>query len=563
MPTIEINLKDLEELLNFKLPENQEELNKIFSYIKGEIEEIKGYEVNIEIKDSNHPDLWGIEGIARALKGFLGLEKGFKVYNVNFNNEVLINVKPEVKHVRPYIAAALIKNVKLTSEAIKGLMHLQDKLDQTYGRKRKKTSIGLYNFDLISPPINYQLADPEKTFFTPLGFNEKMNLKEILAKHPKGLEYGHIISKFNFYPILIDSKNNVLSMPPIINSNDLGKVTEDTRNVLIEVTGTSFQAISDVLTIMTTSLADRGGEIHSVKIIYPYEDLNEVVTPNLTSKPLSLNLSFINKILGLNLSLNEVAELLSRARYNIKKLDEKEIFIEVPCYRIDVMHPIDVVEDIAIAYGYNNFQPRWPLIFTKGGLTNETIFYDLIRELMIGFGLQEILTFSMSNKEKLFTKMNLKPGLVIEVSNPKMSTFTCLRNWLLPSLMEFLSNNKHAEYPQKIFELGECVEINEKHEIEEFMKLACVLAHSKASFSEAKSILSSFLLNLGFNFQLEECMHESFIEGRVGKIIVNNVEIGFIGEIHPKVLEEWSLEVPVSAFEVNATKLLHLKLPSF
>jgi phenylalanyl-tRNA synthetase beta chain len=531
--------------------------------VKGEVEEIKGYEVAIEIKDSNHPDLWSIEGIARALKGFLGLEKGFKIYNIKFTNEALINVKPEVKHVRPYIAAALIKNVKLTSEAIKGLMHLQDKLDQTYGRKRRKTSIGLYNFDLISSPINYQLVDPEKTSFTPLGFNEEMSLKEILVKHPKGLEYGHIISKFKFWPLLIDSKNKVLSMPPIINSNDLGKIAEDTRNVLIEVTGSSFQAVSDVLTIMTTSLADRGGEIHSVKIIYPYEDLNEIITPNLTTKIFSLNLPFINNVLGLNLSLNEVVELLGKARYNIKKLNGEEISIEAPCYRIDVMHPIDIVEDIAIAYGYNNIPPRWPLIFTKGGLTNETMFYDLLRELMVGFGLQEILTFSMSNKEKLFTKMNLKPSFVVEVTNPKMSTFTCLRNWLLPSLIEFLSNNKHAEYPQKIFELGECIELNEENKIKEFMKLACALAYSKASFSEAKSILSSLLSNLGLTFQLKECLHESFIEGRVGKIIINDVEAGFIGEIHPKVLEEWGLEVPVAAFELNATKLLSLKPPSF
>ncbi|MEM2842784.1 MAG: phenylalanine--tRNA ligase subunit beta [Candidatus Bathyarchaeia archaeon] len=555
---MEVNLKDLEELLSFKLPENREELNKILSYVKGEVEEIKGYEVGIEIKDSNHPDLWSIEGIARALKGFLSLEKGIKPYIVNHSDEALINVKPELKHVRPYIAAALIKNVKLNSDAIKGLMHLQDKLDQTYGRKRRKTSIGLYNFDLISSPINYQLADPEKTFFTPLGFNEEMSLKEILLNHPKGIEYGHIISKFKFWPLLIDSKNKVLSMPPIINSNDLGKVTEETKNVLIEVTGTSFQAVLDVLTIMTTSLADRGGEIYSVKIVYPYDNLNQIFTPNLTNKNMFINVSFINQILGLNLNLNEIIELLNKARYEVKKVNGEKIFIEIPCYRIDIMHPVDIVEDVAIAYGYNNISPRWPLIFTKGGLTVETIFYDLLREIMIGFGVQEILTFSMSNEEKLFLKMNLKPSLIVEVSNPKMSTFTCLRNWLLPSLMEFLSNNKHVDYPQKVFEVGECVEIN-NNKIEEFMKLACALAYSKASFSEAKSILSSLLSNLGLTFQLQECFHESFIEGRIGKIIVNNSEIGFIGEVHPKVLEDWGLEVPIAAFELNATQLLRLK----
>lgn len=554
MPTLEINLNDLDELLGVKLPRNEEKLNEILSYVKGELTEIKGDEANVEVKDSNHPDLWSVEGVARALRGFLGIETGIKLYRAEPAG-VSINVNRGLREVRPYIAAAVVEGVKLTPEAIRGLMHLQDKLDQTYGRKRKKTSIGVYDFDLISPPITYGLADPKEASFTPLGFEEDMKLEEILRRHPKGVEYGYIISKFKFWPLLVDSRGKVLSMPPIINSNDLGRVTENTNNVLIEVTGTALKSVLDVLTIMTTSLADRGGKICSVKIKYPYDELGEIETPDLNPRSLPVAPSFVDEVLGIELSPNKLAELLSNAGYGIEKVSEKEILVKVPCYRIDVIHPIDVVEDVAIAYGYNKIPPRWPPHLTKGGLMKETEFYDLLRELMIGFGFQEVLTFSMSNKEKLFSKMNLEACLVAEVSNPKMKSFTCIRNWLIPSLIEFLSNNIHVDYPQKIFEVGECVEVSEERKLREVEKLACAVAHSKANFSEVKSILEGLFSNLGLSYRTKKCEHKSFIEGRVGRIISNGVELGLIGEIHPKVLEEWGLKVPVSAFELDATEI--------
>lgn len=557
MPTVEINLNDLEELVGVKLPRTEEKLNEVLSYVKGELTGIKGDEASVEIKDSNRPDLWSVEGIARALKGFLGIEGGIKLYRVE-PTEVSINVSQGLKGVRPYIAAAVVEGVKLTSEAIKGLMRLQDKLDQTYGRKRRKTSIGVYDFDLISPPIAYGLADPEEASFTPLGFKEEMKLKEILRRHPKGIEYGHIISRFKFWPLLTDSRGKVLSMPPVINSNDLGRVTEATNNVLIEVTGTALKSVLDVLTIMTTALADRGGKIRSVKIKYPYDGLGEMETPDLAPRSLSVTSSFVGEVLGIKLSSDKLVELLSNAGYGVEEVNEEELLVKIPCYRIDVMHPIDVVEDVAIAYGYNKIPPRWPPHLTKGGLNKETEFYDLLRELMVGFGFQEILTFSMSNKEKLFSKMNLEVCPVAEVSNPKMKSFTCIRNWLTPSLMEFLSNNTHVDYPQRIFEVGECVEVGDGGKLRETEKLACAVAHSKANFSEVKSILEGLFLNLGLSYRLERHEHGSFIEGRVGKITLNGTELGLIGEVHPKVLEEWGVEVPVAAFELDAAKLLFM-----
>lgn len=560
MPTIQIDFEDFQKLLGIKLPKDYDELNEILSYVKGEVTLFDGQEVHIEIKDSNRPDLWHVEGLARALRGFLGFEKGLKKYSVTGDSGVKINVDARLKNIRPYIACAVVKDAKLTDTIIRQAMHLQDKLDQTYGRRRQRTSIGLYNFSLINPPLHYVVAKPSEESFIPLGFEEKMNLKEILEKHPKGIEYGNIVRGYAVWPILKDSEGKILSFPPIINSNDLGKITEDVHNVLIEVTGMVHETVLNTLITVAVSLADRGGQIYSSTVQYPYLELKNIVTPQLKTQTMQLDMKFVNKILGFDLKPKEIADLLQKARFGVSKVSEESVLVEIPCYRLDIMHPIDIVEDIAIAYGYNNIKPQWPQLSTIGATSSQKCFNDLVREIMVGLGFQEILTLTMSNPETLFNKMNLKPEKVVEISNPKMLTLTCLRNWLLPSLIEFLSHNTHVEYPQKIFETGFATVFDKKEEskTKDARKLACAIIHANANFTEVKAVLDALFLNLGLKYSIKEDKHESFIEGRIGKILVKNKEIGVIGEIHPKVLETWKLENPVSAFEIELEEILSM-----
>jgi len=557
MPTIEVEREDLELLLGRKLPNDPEKLDEILSFIKGEVKNMSEEEIHIDIKDSNRADLWGVEGIARALKGILNIERGLKRYEVAGSSGVEVTVDSRLKNIRPYIACAVVKGVKLSDVAIRHIMRFQDKMDQTYGRGRRRTSIGIYDFDLVSPPLRYTISKPNETRFTPLGFSEELTLAEILEKHPKGIEYGHIVKPFDIWPIFIDSKNKVLSFPPIINSNDLGRVTVDTRNVLVEVTGTMYKTVLYTLINVILALADRGGAIYSVEVHYPYEGWGKTVTPELKTENMHISIEYIRKIIGIPLSLQEIIDLLERSRYGVSKVTESEIVVEIPCYRPDIMHPIDIVEDIAIAYDLNRMQPRWPQISTVGGLLRETQLRDLVRELMVGLGYQEVLTFTLTNPEVLFKRMNIPPERIVEIANPKVSSMTCLRNWLLPTLMEFLSRNTHVEYPQKIFEVGYCVvpdenQINKSRDIE---KLACVTIHSNAGFSEAKSVLDALFTNLGLKYNLEEENHGSFIEGRVGRIIVKGEKIGLIGEIHPQVLQNWGLENPAAAFEIDLSKI--------
>ena len=575
MPTIDVDYQALEDLIDrrtcralFGNPQNLqlEALDDILSLVKAEV---KGYNqtdmaLNVEMKDTARADLWSAEGLARGLRCYLGLEKGPRNYTVG-KSAIEVNVNPLLFNIRPHICCSVIKDIHLSDSVIKGIMHLQDKLDQTNGRSRQKTSIGIYNLDLIKPPIEYTAVIPSEVKFVPLGFNEKMDLNEILELHPKGVEYGHIVKKNRLYPMLFDSEGKVLSFPPIINSNDLGKITEESRNLLVEVTGTLHKTVLNTLNLVTLALIDRGGKAFSATIHYPensqYKE-GTVVTPDFNDKRFVLNVEETNRLLGLKLSAEKISELLLTAGLGVERVADDSLTVLVPCYRIDVMHQVDIIEDVAIAYGYNNIKPIWRELPTTGHPKPAQRYIDIARELMIGLGYQETLNTTLTNQETLFKKMNTEPTKIVELSNPKIVTMTCLRNWLLPSLIEFLSVNQSVEFPQKIFELGKVTLLDETKETRTIDEdwLVAVTTHVNANFSEIKSALDSFMSNFGVDWQIKEAIHPSFIEGRVGKIIVGGFDMGFVGEVNPLVLEMWKLENPTAAFEIKFQKILANKL---
>jgi phenylalanyl-tRNA synthetase beta chain len=566
MPTIDIDYSELERQLGIKLNEDMDRLDEILANVKAEVKNYSQKEdsVSVEMKDTARADLWSVEGLSRALQGYLNRSKGIKPYSVG-KSIIEVEVNAQLFGIRPYICCSVVKDIHLSDSIIKGIMHLQDKLDQTHGRSRQKTSIGIYNLDLIKPPILYTAVKPSDVKFVPLGFSEKMSLDEVLERHPKGIEYGHIVKKNSLYPMLFDSENKVLSFPPIINSNDLGKITEESRNLLVEVTGTQHKTVLDTLNLVTLALIDRGGKAYSAKINYPQNSEyteRTVLTPNFDNRHFQLSVEETNRLLGLQLSAQKIIELLQVAGLAVEKADAESVSVLVPCYRVDVMHQVDLIEDVAIAYGYNNIEPLWRELATTGAANPQQHYVDNARELMIGLGFQEVLNTTLSNQETLFLKMNMPPSNIVEVSDPKVVTMTCIRNWLLPCLLEFLSVNVSVEFPQKIFELGKVTLLDETKETktrdEDY--LAAAVSHPNANFTEIKSIMDSFMTNFGLKWQIKETAHPSFIEGRVGKLFVSGVDVGVLGEIHPAVLGKWKLENPVAAFEVNFQSVLNCKL---
>jgi phenylalanyl-tRNA synthetase beta chain len=566
MPTIDVDCGELERLLGWSWQGDIEKLDWLLAFVKSEVKLYNEQEnvASIELKDTGRPDLWSVEGLARTLRGFLEIEKGIRLYELG-ESVVEVHVEAELKTIRPYICCSVVKDVKLTDAVIRGLMRLQDKLDQTYGRNRQKTSIGIYDFSLISQPLSYNVAKPDEISFVPLGFKETMSLADILERHPKGVEYGHIVRGHKVYPILLDAKQKVLSFPPIINSNDLGRVTEETGNLLVEVTGTAHKTVLNTLNLVTLALIDRGGKPYAATIHYPDDTFyatKQVVTPDFSTKTVDLNVAYANKILGLHLSSERMSKCLLTAGFGVGKIAGDSVSLVVPCYRVDVMHPVDLVEDIAVAYGYNNIEPLWRDLPLTGGVRREQRLIDVSREFMVGLGFQEVLNYTLTNPQSLFDKMNCEKTRIVEVVNPKVVTMSCLRSWLLPSLMEFLGSNQSIEFPQKVFELGKVTMPDDTCETktrdEEW--LAAATTHPTASFTEIKSVVDAFFMNLGMEWQINETVHPSFIEGRVGTVTVDGVYVGILGEVNPQVLEAWKLENPVSVFEINVQEIIANKL---
>ncbi|MEK6860861.1 MAG: phenylalanine--tRNA ligase subunit beta, partial [Nanoarchaeota archaeon] len=467
---------------------------------------------------------------ALLISSFLGIKKGLKKYKVNKSN-YKYKIDSKVKKVRPYAVAAVIKNIKLTDETINSLMQLQEKLHITHGRNRRKVAMGVHDLDKIKFPLTYTTKPPSFKFI-PLDFNKEFSLHEILEIHPKGKEFAHLLKGFREYPIWLDANNNVLSMPPIINS-DLTKITSETKNLFLDITGTDRFAVEQALNILVCACADRNGKIFKV---------NQY--PDLTPKKIKIDFSYINKILGLNLKSLEVKRLLERMGMTLQGSN-----VLYPAYRTDILNQIDMEEDIAITYGYEKFKPEIPNISTIAEESKFEVFKQKIANLMIGLELQEVSTLHLTDKETQ-TSLMLNNSEVIQVENSKSSEYDTLRSWLIPSLLHVLKNNKHNEYPQMIFEIGNIFNKNG-----EFTRLCVMISHSDSNYTEARQILDSLSSNLNIKFSYRETEFPSFIPGRMARVSYKNKDIAYIGEIHPKVLSNYSLENPVACFELNLTEL--------
>ena len=525
--------------------------------MKGDVESLEGDAVSIEVKDSNRPDMWSIEGIARVLRSTLGIDRT-KQIRVAGNSGLKVVIDKRLRLIRPFISTAIVKGLQPTDNALKSWINLQEKLDQTYGRKRKKASIGFYQADLIQSPLSYTVGNPDIITFAPLEYEKKQTLREIVETHPKGAQYGEIISQFDAWPVLVDGADNVLSLPPVINSNDLGRITTDTSNVLVEVTGTNAETVHDTLKIVVSSLSERGGRIYSCQETYSYGTPRRVVSPDLSPTTEILRLSFINGLLGTSIRLREAARFVEKAGYRVRRATGDTLQLEIPSYRTDIMHPVDIVEDLAIVMDINKLKPEWPRIWTVGSLARETDEIESVAEIMIGLGFQEVLTYALTSPEVVSNDSQSSDGNLVELLNPRMTTHTVLRNRLLPSLLEILSHNTHVDYPQRIFEIGPCISRgeNQVRPIEEARKLAAVTIHATAGFTEIRSSLDALGDNEGLSFRIRNKDNPSFLPGRCGAIVSNDGrEVGVIGEVNPRVIRSWGLSLPAAAFEIELLAL--------
>ncbi|MFW9974127.1 MAG: phenylalanine--tRNA ligase subunit beta [Candidatus Thorarchaeota archaeon] len=545
---VECRIDDLLSLIGKKL--TMQQLEDTLFLIKAEVEKIDGNIIEIEV-NPDRQDMLSTEGIARSVKSFLGIEIGLKNYPVKKSGKQVI-VKPGLRKIRPFICCSIIKGVASDDELIKEYMHLQDALTSTHGRNRSKASIGLYVYDDLEFPVIYGLYTPEKIKFIPLGYEREMDGPTILEQHEKGVEFGQIIQKHKKWPLLFDSKNQVLSLPPIINSNHLGRITTETKNIFVEVTGTHLPTVNQALNIITASLAERGGKIESTTVVYPDGSIKE--TPDFKPDRLRISTLDVNSLIGLDLSESEIIKALEKMGYGAKTTKAKQVQVFIPKFRMDILHPVDIIEDIAIGYGYDRLVPAMPETMTLGKINPTTRVKNKIRDLMIGMGYQEVLNYIMSSPDLLNEKMLRNRPLVV-TGNPKSRNYSVLRNSLLPILLDFISQNQHADYPQKIFEVGDVVIPDESKETctDQVPSVCGILTDAKVNITSLMTEIGFLLRNLGLDkrFTFESEKNTDFVEGRCASIKINDEPWGTFGEISPRILSNFGIGYPIVAFEIH------------
>jgi phenylalanyl-tRNA synthetase beta chain len=487
----------------------------------------------------DRPDLYSVEGAARGLRDFLGFHKGLTHYPVH-ESGIVLSLDSSIKTVRPYMVAAVVENITIDDAFIRSLMEMQEKLHLTMGRKRAKVSIGIHDLDKVTPPFTYKAVDPESVSFIPLAKTEKMNLRQILERHEKGVDYAFILKGKEKYPLLVDSNGEVLSFPPIINGV-LTTVTEDTKRVFLDVTGTDLNAISGALNIVATSMAERGGKILSVKV----QGADNMITPDLEPRKWTIKVSETNSLLGTMLNAHEMTAALEKMGYDAKAATD-HVNVLAPAWRLDLIHPVDIMEDVAKGYGYEHFGNVLPTEQTFGSELLSNRGADVARQLMVGYGYMEVNTLTLTSEDDQFAKMRLPPGEVVEVLNPISEDHTCLRVSLLPSLMVVLRRNKHRDLPQRLFEVGDVMA-----GIKRRKHLAAVSISARASFTEIKSLVESVLRDLSVKYTIQPSSAGSYLEGRGADVVVDGNVIGSFGEVHPIVITDFELGYPIAAFELD------------
>ena len=570
MPTVVFSLTDLQDLIGQQLSSDQ--LESLATYAKGSIEKtnLEANEVTISFDDTNLPYVWSVEGFARLCRGILGTEQGIPDVKVAESALSLI-VDDSVGAVRPYIGAFLAKGKQVSDAFLKQLIQLQEKLDESFGRKREKISIGIYRAGQIKFPVTYKAVPPDSISFIPLGFPQELSLRNILEEHPKGKEYGWILKQHKVYPLLVDAKGEVLSFPPIINSNSTGRVLENDDHLFIEATATDSHGLKIVLAILAFALADRGFSLSSIEV---RRGSKKARTPDLSPEKLNIALEQVRKLLGLELKNKEAIILLEKARYHVSST----LSVSIPAYRGDILHPCDIIEDIGIMYGYSSIGDKPLTTYTIGKSNALHDFKKIVRELFVGLGYQEVMSPILSNLNMLYARMQLsslsddrknsaRENPVIDspvvIENPMSETYSCLRSWIIPQLMDFLSKNTHNPYPQKVFEAGRVAMVKPRQgagqkTVAEHEHIAAVSAHDSVDYTEVRQAVDFTLSQLGLAGEIKKIEHPSFLPGRAARVVIDGKGVGFLGELHPSVLENHKVMVPVVALELDLDALFGL-----
>lgn len=533
MTAVTFEKSALYKLTKKKMPDQL--LSEKLSMLGIVVDEVTPTTITIDVTP-NRPDLLSVQGLARALRTYLGLEKGMRKYKI-IRGKGVVHIDPNLRGIRPFTACCIVRKLKLDEEKLKEIIDVQEKMHGTYGRKRKRCAIGIYPLKAIELPIYFEARSPSDIVFTPLDYDKPLPSLQILKEHPKGKDYAHLLFGFKNFPIFVDSAGAVLSLVPIVNSQITGKVTPDTKEVFIEVSGHNFEVCHKALLMLAAMFADMGGVVESMELKY---GTKKIRTPDFTPTKMKLTAARVNKTLGTDLKQPQINQALK-----LMGFDAVGTTISVPAFRSDILHEVDLIEDVAIGHGYNNLKPTIPQIATVGNESRTAILERTIRELLIGQGMLEVKTYCLSSPQIQLQK-TYQIRRVVEMENSLTADYSILRHMIIPNLLDVLSRNKHNEYPQMLFEIGTV------WTPEEEPRLGFVLCAEKGiGFTEARRTVETLLRGLGRQLTVKPLEDKLFISGRAAVF-----PGGFFGEIHPQVLLNFNIPYAVVAGEIRFKEIV-------
>jgi phenylalanyl-tRNA synthetase beta chain len=554
VPVVNLDISRLKEFIPDK---PIREIIDALPFIALDIESVDDEKIRVEY-NPNRPDYSSDYGIVRALKGYFELETGIPEFKLWRKSKYKIKIDPTVSNCRPFIVGLVAKNGKLNELTIGQLIAMQEDLHNGIGRRRLKASVGIHNFDAIRFPVKYTSMPGDFTF-RPLGFSSEITIRQILATLDTGKQYGYILMDSDNYPLLLDAHDNVLSFPPITNS-ELTKIDKSTSNLFVEVTATDQKIAEDILANLAITLFEIGFEIHAIWI--ERAKRIEKLTPDMTPSHILVETGEINKILGTTFGSREILKFLDKTRLGAKlarkEKESRAVICTIPRYRVDIFDASDISEEVAIGYGIDKFAPSIPSSTNSGNKNGPSIKFNMIREVMVGLGMLEVNNFSLVNKKMQYEQVGreYEQQKILAIEGTKNLELEILRDSLMPSLIQTLSRNLHEPYPQNIFEIGKV--FRNQNPLEHWT-IAALAAHSQASFTYAKSLLETMLKMAFGKFALTEPdANLVYEEGRCAKIIVDRKSIGNVGEISTKAKATFKLRMPVSGYELNLSELLAL-----
>jgi len=517
------------------------------------------------------PDIFDPGGLARALRNYLEVDLTPPAYEVTPSGYT-VKVDPamaDAASFRPFIACCVVRGLTLDDTRVKVVMKLQENLHWALGRDRKFASIGVYDLSRVrGTALRYRPVAPEEMTFVPLGFDLEgpgMTPLQVLEGHPKGQAFSHLLKDHTRYPLLEDAGGGVLAMPPIINSEQT-RVHLATTDFFIDVTGLNERLVCKALNIISTSFAEMSPGVRIQTVEIQYAD-RTVALPDFTRERMELDPAATASLIGVDLSVDEVKSLLLRMGHVVKDGTEGKLLVLIPPYRNDILHEVDLMEDVAIAYGFHNVEPRLVPTLTVGGARLVEDTSSAVRRVLAGLGFLETISLPITSPELCFDALRRPRDrtLAMELANPIHDesgvALDMLRTDLLPGLLNCLARYRGGELPQKIFEVSDVTHLDPDAETgtREIRRAGVVSIGTRAGFAEARSLADALLREMGWTCKAVAGDLPQYLPGRSARIFAagrgEEVPVGHFGEIHPEVLETFGLGYPVAALEVDVAPL--------